>query len=470
MQHKNVVAAGLALAVFVGATMLLENVTPVRAEGEILTTIPLLADSGPEGVVVGSDGTAFVSNYTKNTVARIPADAAQPAQYFPTSGEAPYSVAVDSNGLIFTANRASANVSRINPNDFAVPRLIPTGLAGAEPWGLAISSNNTVYVSNYRSDTIVRIDPGSNIVNSTIPLLAGCRPKDMAISTDNRLFVACSGSGLVARIALATGVVEYFPLENNSSPRGIALATDGALYVTDINLDKVYRLAPETMAITTALQFPADAFPADAAADPDGSVLVAIYGTDEVLRMRGDVVEATIKLAVGAGPDRIAVGVDGIAYTADNKGNTVTRIDPLRPIPSPTPSPSEIPTESPTPTPTPSVSESSSPSQSDNPPPTTTATTKTLKAIKIRRKTAVLRGKINTENESQTVYMRIAGDKNLTKKVKVLKVRKLDAGVTHVVRKPVRKLSRKTSYWFQVEARSSSGVVVVGIARSFRTK
>ena len=419
------------------------------AAGETVTTIPIAPNANPEGIAVGPDGTAYSVNVAAATITRIPAGALLPQRNLPTAGVSPYSAVVDSAGRVFVTNRSSDTVARINPGAFAVPRLIPVG---AEPWGITITPDDTVYATNISGDTIARIDAGSNIVNSTIPLLPGADPKDITYSTsDRRLYVANSGNSTVGRVNPLNGAVQYIPLPVGADPRGVAVAVDGSVYVADIGLDCVHwiRKGESSVAITTP--FPVDTFPSDAAADPDGSVLVGLYGPGQLARFRAGRVVDTIDLGAGTGPDRVAVDRDGIAYTANFGGNSVSRVDP-GPRPDPDPDPDPDPGPGPGPDPDPEAGQVT-----------------TRSAVKIRKRSAVLRARVTVGSQTERVRLRLARNPGLTKQVRVIKVRTIEAGAKLTVRKKVTRLKRHRTYWFRAEG-VSAGARVNGSVKRLRTR
>ncbi len=454
--------AGVCTLAVAGA-LLVGGPVPSQAAGETVTTVTLNAGSAPEGVAVAADGTAYTANRDSNTSARVPVGAAAADRYFPTRGRMPYSVTVNSSGLVYVTNRGSGDLTRIDPSrPLAVPTLIPVAV-GSEPWGITTTPDDTVFATTNQTDMVLRVNRGSAVVNATIPLLAGSEPKDIEYSpVEKRLYVADSGNHTVARIDPDTGAVQYIPLAVTSSLRGIAVATDGYVYVTDIGNDQLFRIAPGAAVAESVALFPPASFPADVAADPDGSVLVALSTPAQVLRYRGTTLEATIDLGLAdGGPDRVAVGKDGVAYTANFGGDSVSRIDPgPRPLPSPTvtPDPTASPTPGPTPSPTPSPTVG---------PAGVVATT--FRAAKIHRKTAVLRGRVTAGKSATKVRMRIARNAQLTAKPRVLSVRTIKAGATRTVRKAVTGLKRHKAYWYRVEGVVGSAAAT-GSIRKFHTK
>ena len=423
------VSVGVCAALMVAPVGVVDLVA--EAAGETITTIPLAAGSIPEAVAVAPDGTAYSVNRDTGTLSRIPAGSALPVQNLPTGGDQPYSAAVLSNGDVFVTNRSTDTIARIRPGVFGVPRLYPVG---REPWGITATPDDTVYATTLGADTIVRINRGSVIVNSTIPLLAGSQPKDIAFSTiDRRLYVANSATGTVGRVNPVSGAVQYLPLPAGAEPRGVAVAEDGSVYVTDIGLGAVHWFRPgaDTVSRTTILA--GVTFPSDVAAAADGSVLVALYDTSRLQRFRNGAPGETIELGAGRGPDRVAVGPDGTAYTADFSGDSVSRIE----FPAP--------------------------------PPPDLGTVTTLKPQQVRRHKAKLLAGVTTVDQATTVRIHYGRNRALTRKSHVVQVRTVQAGRTRTLKKKIVDLRRHKRYWFRVEG-IADGTLLTGNVRRFRTR
>lgn len=426
----------IGVAALVGAALLIPG-APAQGAGETITTIPIAAAARPEGIAVGPDGTAFSVNMSADTVSRIPAGALAPAENLPTGGNQPYSAAVNSAGTLFVTNRSSHTIARIRPGVFALPHLYDVG---QQPWGVTVAPDDTVFATTWAGDTVVRIDPGSDSVNDTIALRAGSEPKDITYSSrDGLLYVAASGLEALVRINPATRSTEYLPLPAGAEPRGVAVAVDGSVYVTDIGLEAVHWFRPGGSAVAKTTSFPSPTFPADVAADPDGTALVALYEQGQLARFRdGDQID-TIDLGADTGPDRVAVTPEGLAYTANSRNDTVSRVDPgPRPGPAPTPSPD-------------------------------LGQVTTLAAVKVHRRTAVLRARVTTGPQEQSAQFRVARNAALTKRTRVIPARNIGGSITRTLRKPVTGLKHGRTYWFRAETTAGADQAN-GVVRRFRTR
>lgn len=184
--------------------------------------------------------------------------------------------------------------------------------------------------------------------------------------------------------------------------------------------------------VTRTTVLPGESFPSDAAAVSDGSVLVSMYDTGHVTRFRDGVRGDSIDLGADIGPDRIAVGVDGTAYTANFRGDSVSRITP--------------------------------------PPPPDLGQVTTLRAERIGRHRAKLKSRVTSVDRAMTVRFRVARNRTLTRRVTVVRrVGTVQAGRQRLLAKKVFGLKRQTRYWYRAET-TSAGSLVTGSVRRFRTR
>ena len=116
----------------------------------VSTTIDV--KTGPTGVAVGPDGSAYVTNFGSNTVSVIDTST-NAVTATVTVGTNPYDVAITPNGdYAYVANFSSNTVSVIDTSTNAVTATVDVG---TEPYGVAITPNGDyAYVSNYGSNTV----------------------------------------------------------------------------------------------------------------------------------------------------------------------------------------------------------------------------------------------------------------------------------------------------------------------------
>ena len=246
--------------------------------------------SDPFGVVVGLDGTIFVSDAGESNRIRAIApdgrvstlaggergfaDGAGQAARFNT----PSSLAIDAAGTLYVADTGNNAIRRIS-RDGRVTTLAGDGLAGYRdgpaaqarfngPVGLAVDSTGRVIVADTYNDRIRAVAPNgivSTLAGSGIPgaidgLAAYAQfdtPCGAVIDAGGRIHLADTGSGLI-RLLDPDGNVSTHALalpDGFARPLGIALSAENRLYATDGH-GRIIEILPDGATRTLAGSIP----------------------------------------------------------------------------------------------------------------------------------------------------------------------------------------------------------------------
>ena len=208
-----------------------------------------------------------------------------------------------------------------------------------DPVDLAQRNDGTFYVANRMGGRIDHFDPTGQWLEAftATPLNGGqfFRPTSVAVDASGMIYSVDAEAGTLFSINPAgTTVWAHF---DPGQPQGIAVATDGQIYVGLVDGVRVY--PPDggtTRATWTGL-----GRVSDVALDAQGSVLVSESGAMRVSKFRPDGMllsqwgqplgEPTSYPMVGtlASPMGIAVGPDGRSYVGDSGNNRVTIFRPM---------------------------------------------------------------------------------------------------------------------------------------------
>ncbi|WP_051466193.1 effector-associated domain EAD1-containing protein [Pseudofrankia saprophytica] len=203
------------------------------------------------------------------------------------------------------------------------------------PNGVAVTDDGTVYIDDNHNDRIRKIDP-----SGTIRTIAGIGTGDGhgTFSGDNS---AATKAGL-------------------NSPQGIAVTSDGTVYIADTANNRVRKIDPSSGTITTVagtgastgsvsdddggLATQADlSAPADVAVGPGGALYIVDTGHDRIRKVDAQGRITTVagtgepglagdgRLAVETQLDNplgVAVAADGTLYIAEYHGNHIRKVDP----------------------------------------------------------------------------------------------------------------------------------------------
>lgn len=324
----------------------------------------------PQGVAFGPDGKLYIADLGNNRVRRIDASGvittvAGGGNFTPTLGDggpatqallaSPQDVAVAPDDSIYVSTTGNGGVHdrirKIDPNG-VISTLVGTGVPGFSgdggpaalaqinhPRGLALSPDGSLYFADWFNNRIRRISP-----DGFITTVAGGGSCAMA---------SCGDGGPAAQARL-------------NQPQRVAVGLDGSLYLAE--LDRVRRVAPDGIITTyagpgTCVSSPAcgDGGPAThaklgnvdgLAVASDGALYIATnnsntfyirrVGTNGIITtLAGDgTCPAISNCYVGEGgpalraridPRGMALSADGALYVADQYNDSVRRIAPSLP-------------------------------------------------------------------------------------------------------------------------------------------
>jgi hypothetical protein len=254
----------------------------------------------------------------------------------------PQSVAVDTNGNVYVADTYNDTIRKITPEGVVTtfagtPRSIGTndGTGSAaqfnNPYGVAVDTNGNVYVADTYNSTIRKITP-----EGVVTTLAGNPART-------------NKYGAVAGYVDGTGSNALFYY-----PEGVAVDTNGNVYVADTENYVIRKVTPEGV-VTTLAGYAGDygslngtgtgarfGSPAGVAVDSTGHVYVADTGNSTIRRVgpegntttlagnAGDVgvADGTGSAAQFDEPFGVAVDSEGNVYVGDTYSDTIRMVTP----------------------------------------------------------------------------------------------------------------------------------------------
>ncbi len=305
----------------------------------------------PTGVAVDSVGNVYVADSQNHRIRKITSggvvstlagtgtlgdvDGAGNIAKF----NSPTSVAVDSAGVIYVADQSNHRIRKITSGG-VVSTLAGTGTLGDvdgagniaqfnSPYGVAIDSDDNVYVADYSNHRIRKITVSGT--TSEVSTLAGTGIKDDGTAGGGFM----DGMGNVAQF---------------NSPYGVAVDSDGNVYVADLGNHRIRKITPDGVVSTLAgtgvvgfmdgmgnvAQFN---YPYGVAVDSAGVVYVADSSNHRIRKITPDGVVSTLagtgtsgfingmgNVAKFNSPYGIAVDSAGNVYVADSDNHRIRKI------------------------------------------------------------------------------------------------------------------------------------------------
>jgi sugar lactone lactonase YvrE len=244
----------------------------------------LAAFNTPSGIALDRKGNLFVADTGNNAIRKVSPDGVAStwagdglAGYRDGRGPAaqfngPLGVAVGPDGAIYVADTYNDRIRRIAP-DGEVSTIAGNGRTGKAdgaaadasfdtPAALALADNGDLYIADTGNNAVRKLGRDGQV--TTVAVAADGdrrsllrRPVAIAVTRDGYLYIASGAHGRVAQITPAGEAVPLVDIDHPPQPgygadggvrlyqpRGLALAPDGSLYVTDAATFRVLHIAP----------------------------------------------------------------------------------------------------------------------------------------------------------------------------------------------------------------------------------
>ncbi len=203
----------------------------------------------------------------------------------------------------------------------------PAGEESPEP------ASPLLLVVNKSASTLSVLDPATGEELRTIE--TGFTPHEVAVSPGGDFaYVTDYGTGsrpgsTVTVVDLdSLAVVRTLSLEPHTRPHGIAVASDGTLWVTTEGSRHVLHVDPNDGTILQAVETGQEVTHMVAVAEGVGRVIAANIGSGTVTLIDAATGTVAARLETGAGAEGLAVHPDGTrAYVTNREAGTLTEID-----------------------------------------------------------------------------------------------------------------------------------------------
>lgn len=208
---------------------------------------------------------------------------------------------------------------------------IPT--ASSEPSGIALGSDDLLWVTEFRTSKIAQLNNRGHFSENVTPThKAG--PNGIAAGPGPNLNLWFTESNISKIAQITTGgppYTEYTMPDSGSKPVGIALGSDGNMWVTDPGTNSVWQVMPlkkKPFVKFTQFLLTGNARPGAITNGPDGALWFTEPGTNRIGRLPisgSPLTEYDIPTA-NSGPAGICSATDNALWFTEEKGKKLGRI------------------------------------------------------------------------------------------------------------------------------------------------
>ncbi|HEU5353078.1 MAG TPA: GH92 family glycosyl hydrolase [Actinocrinis sp.] len=288
------------------------------ANGAAIPSVSLLATVAQPDESIP---TAYVSNYSDNTVTPVDTRTRNAGPPIPVGG-GPDGMTT-AGGKLFVANNNTNDVTVIDTTTNAVLATVPVGSVAADV--AATPDGKTVWVTNFGDGTAQPIDVATLAAGT--PVAVGSQPERLAVSPDGKqLWVANQGSGDVSDVDLATRTVTH-TIAVGSAPFGVAITPDSSrVFVTNGGSASVSVIDSASDSVTATV--PTGAGPQYVQISPDGkTAYVADFGAGGITPIAVATNAAGAFIPTGSGAYAVGFSPDGAtAWVVDTNVNNVVPV------------------------------------------------------------------------------------------------------------------------------------------------
>jgi virginiamycin B lyase len=228
------------------------------------------------------------------------------------------------------AARAEAEPVAVGPAgspavvEYAIPR------ANAFPHDPAVGADGMVWYTDQRNSFIGRLDPETGAFQDWPTPTRASGPHGITVAPDGGVWYTGNAAGNLGRLDPATGEIREFPTRGARDPHTL-IVHRGAVWFTVQQGNAVGRLDPASGDVEVWPVEPDGARPYGIVPAPDGTLWVALFGTNRLLRIHPDPQPAfeSVELPDPASrPRRLVVDADGVVWYTDYPRGKIGRYDP----------------------------------------------------------------------------------------------------------------------------------------------
>ena len=259
----------------------------------------------------------------------------------------PYGVAVDSDGNLYLSDAGNNRVRKVDATTGVIDTVAGSGAHGAggdgaaatsaqlsTPYGVAVDSDNNLYIADGRNHRIRKVTASTGFISTVAGSTQGFGgdggsatvaaaklngPRGVAVDSDGNLYIADTGNNRIRKVTASTGFISTVAGDGTKglsgdggaataakldAPYGVAVDSDNNIYIAEYNNHRVRKVdtsaTPWTISRVAGTETKSDGY------DGDG----------------GAATEARLKAPIG-----VAVDGSGNIYITDLLNERIRKVD-----------------------------------------------------------------------------------------------------------------------------------------------
>lgn len=180
----------------------------------------------------------------------LTAQAVRNAEWEVPYGGRPRDPYVAPDGSVFFVGQAGNYIGRLDPRtgNFKKFEIDP----GTNPHNLIVDARGTVWYAGNRNGMIGKLDPRTGtITRYPMPDPAARDPHTLTFDAQGNIWFTAQNSNFIGHLDVTTGKIRLVNTGENTRPYGIELNSRGVPYVNLFGTNKLAKVDPATMAVTT---------------------------------------------------------------------------------------------------------------------------------------------------------------------------------------------------------------------------
>ena len=205
------------------------------------------ADRFPHDPAVAPDGSLWYTGMGSNTLGRLDPKSGQFRSYpLKTPDSGPHGLVADREGNIwFTANY-KGYIGKLDPKSGQVTEYPMPDMAADDPHTPIFDRTGILWFTVQQGNFIGRLDPArGSMVLKRVPTL-DARPYGIAVNPQGIVFFTEFGTNKIGRIDPISLAITSYLLPKEARPRRIAITADGMVWYTDYRRGYLGRLNPRS--------------------------------------------------------------------------------------------------------------------------------------------------------------------------------------------------------------------------------